>query len=896
MKSIVKVALALSFFSTLCVASNVAIPGRLIIKHFEADGVGFNGGYSTVEAMMAVPTSNRHIPFADLRYHVFNRGRSALNGGLGYRYNIAGSGLLFGMNAYYDARWTTGQTFSQFGGGLELLSRFIDFRFNGYFPVKRSYEILSNKFLGFTGNNIIVKERKRLALTGGNGEAGFYFAHLGDLKMYLAGGAYYFKRQQCDTNWGKRGRLRFSWRDNIWAEFAMQKDDLYKTNYQGQVSFQIPFWKKPRNHTWSYFPNFEAMMIQPPVRDEILVLCDVNIFKPARGPDGNIIEVFFVDNTSNSDGTFESPFPTLLQAQNASGPGNFIYVYPGDGTTMGMDAGIALQQDQRFFGTGFEQIIRTSSGILPIPALTSGTPTITNLAGSAITLSANNVVRGFNIASPTMRGIVGTNPATAIIDHVTITGAMTNGVELSTTGGNSSQLSLTNSSISASGMNGAQLTASSSSTLDASVTSNVFNSNTGNGFAYTNASSAKGTVTFTNNTLSGNTTDGVDFVGGGENLTATISNNTINNSGMSAIDVTSSATAIVNATINNNIINTAAVGIDIVSNTSTTITASLDSNTVSMTSSNAIIFDNSLGGTANVTATNNTISSNAGRGFYLLSGSSGVLTPTINDNTINRINAFSLAANSTINISSFANNVINATGGSGIFIDGSGSGATLTGTFSGNTITGSDLVVQVGGSDSRNYTLTFSNNTLQSTANTNFVAIASDTAIYNLTLTGNMITNSAFSGFRIVGDDTSSVTLSASGNTVSNGNIAFEFEGNQTGGVGNTVTITNNTFSNNTGRGIAVLTTNASTNTFTVTNNTLTSNSTEIKTEDTSSACLTFTGNTSNNNDYSIIEVAPSTLNVVSSSGDASAVQSANTGSGANPITFTGVNFTASCP
>ncbi|MCB1117863.1 MAG: hypothetical protein KDK50_04700, partial [Chlamydiia bacterium] len=746
----IKVALALIFLSTLCMASNVAIPGRLIIKHFEADGVGFNGGYSTVEAMMAAPTSNRHIPFADLRYHVFNRGRSALNGGIGYRYNIAGSGVLFGMNAYYDARWTTGQTFSQFGGGLELLSRFMDFRFNGYFPVKRSYEIRSDKFLGFVGHNILVDEKKRLALTGGNGEAGFYFARLGDLKMYLAGGTYYFKRQQCVTNWGKRGRLRFSWRDNIWAEFAVQRDDLYKTNYQGQVAFQLPFWKKSRSRTWSYFPNFEAMMIQPPVRDEIIVLCDVNIYKPARGPNGEVIQVFFVDNTSSSDGTFESPYPTLVQAQNASSPGNIIYVYPGDGTTTGMDAGITLQANQPFYGTGVEQIVRLNGGrVLPIPPLSSGTPTITNLAGSAITLSTNNVVRGFNISSPTMRGIVGSNPGTIIVDHVNCSGAMTNGLELTTTGGSVSQLFLTNSSFSTSGMSGALLSAGSSSTLNTTVENNTFNNNVSNGFAYTNASTAKGTVTFTNNTLSGNGTDGVDFVGGGENLTATISNNTINNSAMSAINVTSSGTAIVNATINNNTITTAASGIDIVSNTSSTITASLNMNTVSMTSSNAIIFDNSLGGTANATATNNTISSSAGRGFYLLSGNSGVLTLSINDNTVNRTNTFSPAANSTINVSSFANNVINATGGSGIFIDGSGSGANVTGTFSGNTITATNNAVYISGSDSRNYTLTFSSNTLQSTGDYNFYVVASDAAVYSFTLTGNTIANSPFNGFYI---------------------------------------------------------------------------------------------------------------------------------------------------
>jgi hypothetical protein len=118
--------------------------------------------------------------------------------------------------------------------------------------------------------------------------------------------------------------------------------------------------------------------------------------------------VWFVNNTSHSAGTFESPFPTLLQAENASSPNDMIYVFSGDGTTNGMNAGITLQNGQNFFGSGVKQQFSTTKGTVTIPALSVNNPSISNTAGNVVTLGNGNVVSGFNVSVVNSNGIVNT--------------------------------------------------------------------------------------------------------------------------------------------------------------------------------------------------------------------------------------------------------------------------------------------------------------------------------------------------------------------------------------------------------------------------------------------------------------------------------------------------------
>ena len=166
---------------------------RASIRHIEGGGVGYNKGYSTLEAFIAAdPNLWSCTPFLDLRGHIFNDGKVALNTGLGLR-SILGS-RVYGINSYFDFRNTNHRNYNQVGLGLETLGKLIDVRVNGYLPVGRKvsspYDI---GFNSFSGNSILVNRKFQYAMKGVDGELGFHLGKASDFDFYGALGPYYFK-------------------------------------------------------------------------------------------------------------------------------------------------------------------------------------------------------------------------------------------------------------------------------------------------------------------------------------------------------------------------------------------------------------------------------------------------------------------------------------------------------------------------------------------------------------------------------------------------------------------------------------------------------------------------------------------------------------------------------
>lgn len=115
--------------------------------------------------------------------------------------------------------------------------------------------------------------------------------------------------------------------------------------------------------------------------------------------------VWFVNNSSSTtgNGTFKSPFNTLLAAQTASDPYDIIYIYPGIGDSTGMNMGISPQKGQELLGAGFTYRIKAKQGSFKIPAQATGQPLISNkfstyTSNNAILLQfGDNVVAGLSL-------------------------------------------------------------------------------------------------------------------------------------------------------------------------------------------------------------------------------------------------------------------------------------------------------------------------------------------------------------------------------------------------------------------------------------------------------------------------------------------------------------------
>jgi trimeric autotransporter adhesin len=387
---------------------------RVSVRYTTPEGIGFNSGYATVEGFFTPKSLPRDawVPFLDVRGHVFDNGRLAANAGLGFRY-IAHS-RVFGMNAYYDYRNTHRQHYNQVAAGLESLGRIWDFRINGYLPVGRKQSSFSHpKFVAFEGHSLFIRRNRDFAMKGANAEVGVHVDHFDDAPFYFAAGPYYLTGTGKST-WG--GELRAVvdlGHRYLRMEGSVSYDHFFKWVGQAQVSINIPFgrrWKirKETDQPCSQTATLYTRALQRVDRFEIIPVGRQKITSRAINPTTHQPWVFwFVDNTSSSAGTFADPFPTLLDAQNASLANQGIYVFPGDRTTAGMNSGIVLKNGQIFLGAGVPHSIATTVGRVTVPPLASSSPQITNTAGDAVTLANDNTVSGFNVLVQDGHGLAG---------------------------------------------------------------------------------------------------------------------------------------------------------------------------------------------------------------------------------------------------------------------------------------------------------------------------------------------------------------------------------------------------------------------------------------------------------------------------------------------------------
>lgn len=394
---------------------STSLPNAYVnLRHIEANGIGYKHGYSTLEFLFA-NMQNELIPFLDLRGHVFNNGKYAANVGFGFRRFGKESSRANGANIFYDYRREKKHNFQQIGVGLESLGAIWDFRANGYIPVGSSKSHFSDaKFYEFEGHEIIVQRKKNIAMYGVDGEVGAHLYRWHSIDLYTGVGPYYFVRDHKHALGGKARVSAGVLADKGYTlalEGTVSYDSLFKDIYQGQVSLTLPLGsakkikKNQHKGSCSDFVSLQRRLALPVVRDEIIVLKRTKKKTPAINPaTGEPYTVFFVDNTSSSLGTYESPYPTLTEAEAAAGTNDIIYVFPGDGTTTGMTSGIILQEGQKLFGSGINQPLATSLGNIVLPAQSAADPRIANtlIGALGIVIPANNTeIAGFTFDAAT---------------------------------------------------------------------------------------------------------------------------------------------------------------------------------------------------------------------------------------------------------------------------------------------------------------------------------------------------------------------------------------------------------------------------------------------------------------------------------------------------------------
>jgi len=179
--------------------------------------------------------------------------------GLVARRLLEGPSVILGINGYYDAAETEADnTFEQAGGGVEVLSRWVDARANYYSPVTDSRM-----------TDTTVEE----ALEGWDAEVGVWLPYVSRYAPTAVYAGYYaFDPEGTGEDIdGFKARLESRLHPNITldAEWYDDKDYAGSEYYVG-LRLQIPldFWKGARMHRGNgRIPPFSARMLDPVHRD-----------------------------------------------------------------------------------------------------------------------------------------------------------------------------------------------------------------------------------------------------------------------------------------------------------------------------------------------------------------------------------------------------------------------------------------------------------------------------------------------------------------------------------------------------------------------------------------------------------------------------------------------------
>lgn len=376
---------------------------HITARHIEGNGIGYNQGYTSLDSFLTFldPADEYWIPFIDLRGHIFNNGKPAANAGVGVRY-IASQ--VWGINAYYDYRKTSRYRYNQASLGFECLGRIWDFRLNGYLPVGNTKSSFSHpSFHDFRGHHLILSRKREFAMKGANAEVGFHMTKIKDIPFYFAVGPYYLNGQGKHA-WGGQARVAIDLLEYVRIEGNTSYDQIFKEIFQGQLSLIIPFGPRKnvekRKRSCSKELALWTRATQRVDRNEIIPVDKKRRKSVAIDPSTKEPYFFsFVDNTSHSKGTFESPFNTLFAAQESSQPFDIIYVFPGDGSYTGMNAGIILKDNQKLLGSANSYLFNTTKGKVRLPAFSSTKPLITNSADSVVICANNNEIAGMHLTT-----------------------------------------------------------------------------------------------------------------------------------------------------------------------------------------------------------------------------------------------------------------------------------------------------------------------------------------------------------------------------------------------------------------------------------------------------------------------------------------------------------------
>jgi hypothetical protein len=166
--------------------------------------------------------------------------------GLGFRKLLPEHDVILGVNAYYDSiHGQGGSDFNQFGIGAEVLTKWVDARFNYYLPDDEQTQIRKHTWVSEDGGQARTRvfEEREAALRGFNAEVGFLVPGLckyTEVRIY--GGYYHYDNPFGSDYEGFKARLEARVLPGVIAEVEYWDDaTLMGGHWTAGVSVSVPF-------------------------------------------------------------------------------------------------------------------------------------------------------------------------------------------------------------------------------------------------------------------------------------------------------------------------------------------------------------------------------------------------------------------------------------------------------------------------------------------------------------------------------------------------------------------------------------------------------------------------------------------------------------------------------
>jgi len=423
-------------------------------------GLGYQGSYMTVGGFIPYAEDDMGgFWSADLRGHLSNYGGFFSNVGVVRQQFLGGALGTFGLYWDYDGdlnQYPTsiaggnsfGHAYSQIGLSGALLTDFGNLRSNGYMPTGTTGFTQGSPGSPFYQNVIMAQYGLDAALTGVDLEVGAYIPGLADWAgMWSVGGYAFGNIKDKYSNGtpvvpnfgGVYSRIDVTLANNWDFQIQANNDSYFDWTGYARLTYRVGGSRRR---------SVADQIEQPPQRNEHIVRAHntpIVAINPATGTPWRVIHV---NNTSNSLGTAESPYPTLAQGNAAAtNPWDIVFVDQGDGTATGYDTAFSFQAvNQYLVGNGAAFYVPTANaGLINIATNLDGTkPLLTNPSGASVIIGsagAGAVVSNFQITGSNIgiqgtgllsSGIARTGPVpfadttgTSIINNVFISGNST---------------------------------------------------------------------------------------------------------------------------------------------------------------------------------------------------------------------------------------------------------------------------------------------------------------------------------------------------------------------------------------------------------------------------------------------------------------------------------------